>query len=48
MSSPSALLDDVFSAIPLVLEVCGFSVSVVDFIQDYVERHDLLYEQGRD
>ena len=34
--------------IPLVLEVDGFCVPVVDFIWDGIEGHDPLHEQGGD
>ena len=48
LSGPSALLSDLLSTIPLVLEVGGFRVSVVDFIWDCIEGHDPLHEQGGD
>ena len=32
--------------VPLVLEVGGFQVPVIDFIWDCIMGHDLLHEQG--
>ena len=48
LSSPSTSLSDLLSAIPLVLEVDGFQVLVVNFIWDCIKGHDLLHEQGGD
>ena len=48
LGGPSILLDDLFSMVPLVLEVDGFQVSVIDFIWDCIKGHDLLHEQGGD
>ena len=48
LSGPSALLSDLFYIVPLVLEVDGFQVSVIDFIWDCIKGHDPLHEQGGD
>ena len=44
LSGPSILLGDLFSVIPLVLEVGGFHVPVINFIWDCAKGHDLLHE----
>ena len=42
------LLGNLFYTVPVVLEVGGFGIPVIDFIQDGIKRHDPLYEQGGD
>ena len=48
LGGPSASLSDLFHVIPLVLEVGGFSVPVINFIWDGIKGHDLLHKQGGD
>ena len=48
LSRPPASLNDLLSAIPLILEVNHLGVLVVDFIWDGVEGHDPLHERGGD
>ena len=46
LSGSSALLSNLFCTIPLILEVGGFRVPVINFIWDYIKGHDLLHEWG--
>ena len=48
LSRPPTSLDNLFYTIPLVLEVGGFQVPVINFIWDCVEGHDLLHKWGGD
>ena len=48
LSRPSTLLENLLSTIPLVLEVGGLGVPVINFVQDHIEKHDLLCEQSGD
>ena len=48
LGSPPTLLGNLFHTIPLVLEVDGFSIPVVNFIWNGVEGHDSLHEWGGD
>ena len=45
---PPASLDNLFCAVPLILEVDGFQIPLINFIQYRVQGHDLLHEQGGD
>ena len=42
------MLGNLLGPIPLVLEVDGFHVPVINFIWDCVKRHDLFYKQDGD
>ena len=48
LGRPPASLSNLLGTIPLILEVGGFRVPVVDFIWDGIEGHDSLHEQGGD
>ena len=48
MSSPSISLGDLFSLVLLVLEMSDFSISLIDFVEDSVKRHDSLHEWSWD
>ena len=41
-------MSDLLCMVPLVLEVGGFQVPVVDFVWDSIKGHDLLHEQSGD
>ena len=44
LCGPSTVLDDLFCMVPLVLEMSGLGIPLVDFVGDSVERYDFLYE----
>ena len=44
LGGPSTLLSNLLCTIPLILEVGGFRVPVINFIWDYVKGHHLLHE----
>ena len=48
LSGPSALLGNLIGAVPLVLEVSGFGIPLIDLIRDDVKRHDPLHEWCQD
>ena len=48
LSRPSAPLSDLFSPIPLVLEVGRLGIPFVDLVGNGVEGHDPLHERGGD
>ena len=48
LGGPSTLLGNLLSTLSLVLEISGFGMLLINFVQDSVVGHDLLYKQGRD
>ena len=48
LSGPSALLSNLVHTVPLVLEISGLGLSLIDFIRDSVKGHDPLHKQSRD
>ena len=48
LGGPSTLLGNLFSTIPLILEVGGFRVPVVNFIWDGIKGHNLFHERSGD
>ena len=48
LGSSSTSLNNLFSMIPLILEVSDFGVPFINFTWDGIEGHDLLHEWCRD
>ena len=48
LDRPLTSLGDLFSAVPLVLEVDDFRVPVIDLVWYGIKGHDLLHKQGGD
>ena len=48
LGRPPTSLSNLLSMVPLVLEVGGLGVPVVNFIWDGIKGHDLLHERGGD
>ena len=48
LGGPSTSLSNLLCVVPLVLEVGGFQIPVVNFVWDCVKGHDLLHKWDRD
>ena len=48
LGSPSTPLGDLFSVVPLVLEMDCLGVSIINLVWYSIKGHDLLHKQGGD
>ena len=48
LDGPPAMLGNLFRSVPLVLEVNGLGIPLINLVGDGVKGHDLLHEWGGD